>query len=252
MSWCDRLASTPGVGFQLTPYFASFEVIRAWGPLLNSMVDGFNNPTFTVTEIQNGYSVTTQDGFIYSADHIRSGVMFAHRLKAKPTSGGPPVMEMLSTPHPFTQLLPEVSSKLIESTRMLPDIASRKISQFGIVSTTRASLDDLPPGLVRFIDYLSRPWGKVVDAFSVEVVSEIDESEHWTDRCQHKIARPQDPDELMSITLDFHRKFKVGQVASEGQMRTIISKCSESALAYLERLAEGNMFDEHIIGRKAG
>lgn len=215
------------------------------------MVDQFNNPTFAGTEIQNGVGFTTRDGFNLSADHIRSSVAFIHRMKAKAVSGGPPIMEMSSTPQPFTELLPVVSDKLIEITRLLPGISSRKINQVGIVSSTRAAAEDLPPGISRFIDYLKRPWGQGdLPAFSVEVISVVDETEHWTDRCQHKIVQPEDPDELMTLSFDFHRKFKSGQATSESQMRTLLNKGGGDALAYFERLAEGNMFDEHLISSK--
>jgi hypothetical protein len=249
LSWCDRLASTPVVGFQLTPYFAIHEIVQAWSPILGDMVDQFRNPTFTVNVNQGVLSITSKDGFQYGADHTRVSVGFAHQLKATPVTGGPPIMEMLSKPLPFTELLPEVSRRLIEAARLLPNLTNRKIFQVGTVSTTRVTFKDLPPGIARFIDYLGRPWEKKINAFSVEVTSEVGRADAWADRCQHRLIQPEDPDELMTVVFDFHRQFEAGQTPSEAQMKTLLTKCNADALGYFERLAEGNMFDEHIIGR---
>ncbi|MET4199080.1 hypothetical protein ABIA95_003080 [Bradyrhizobium sp. LA8.1] len=220
--------------------------------MLDRMVDQFHKPTFSIAENGGLLSFSNRDGFVYQADHLRAAVTFQYHLKAKPVSGGPPIMEMLSTPQPYTEMLPIVSEKLVEATRLLPQVSKRKILQVGIVSVTRAALADLPPGIVRFIEYLKRPWSnKDLPSFSIEIVSEIEEAEHWVDRCQHRIVLAEDPDELMSLTFDFHRKFKVGQPSSESQMKTLLAKGSEAALSYFERIGEGNLFDEYLIGRKA-
>jgi hypothetical protein len=251
LSWCDRLASTPSVGFQLTPHFALLDIFSAWSPFFDKMFDQFRNPTFTVENVQNAVAITTKDGFHYSADHTRVAVAFVHRLKAKPVSGGLPVLEMLSTPLPYTELLPKVSERLISAARLLPTISERKILQVGVVSTTRAASADLPPGLLKFIEYLGRPWGSKLTMFSIDVISEINSTDNWTDKCLHKLVKPEDPEELMTLTLDFHRQFKTSQQTTEAQMKTLITRCSEDALSYFEDLAVGNRFDEHIIGRKS-
>jgi hypothetical protein len=227
-------------------------VAENWSPILDKMYDQFRNPTFTLNDIQNaGFSFTTNDGFLYSSDQMRVSVSFVHRMRAVPVSGGPPVMEMLSKALPYTQLLPQVTERMIEAARLLPNISERKILQVGVVSTSQADLKDVPPGIRRFIDYLKRPWGgKNLNSFSIELVADIEETENWIDRCQHKVNQPENPEELLGLAFDFHRKFKTGQATSEAHMKTLINKCGEDALAYFERLAEGNMFDEHIISGK--
>jgi hypothetical protein len=246
------LASTPIVGFQLTPHFALAEIFRAWSPILDKMVDEFRNPTFTFNNDQGSVlSFTTKDGFVYAVDHMKASVSFMHRLQAKAVSGGPPVMEMLSKPLPYTELLAQVSERLIEAARLLPNISDRKIFQVGVVSTTRVDIKDVPPGIERFIDYLKRPWGgKEISWFNVQMINDVNETESWTDRCQHQLNRPEKLEDLLTLSFDFHRKFKVGQASSEAHMRTLLNKCIEDGLAYFEKLAEGNMFDEHIIGDK--
>ena len=160
-------------------------------------------------------------------------------------------MEMLSKPLPFTELLPEVSERLVTAARLLPNLSERKIFQVGVVSTTRAANAEVPPGISRFISYLGKPWGNEISSFSIEVTSDVGKTDVWTDRCQHRILRPEDPEELMTIIFDFHRQFKSGQAISEAQMKTLANKCGEDALKYFETLAEGDRFDEHIISKTA-
>lgn len=249
MSWCDRLASTAGVGFHLSPHFAINDVVSTFAPILDPMVDDFRNPTFTLADHPNGgFNVTTVDGYIYFVDHSRIAVSFQHRMKATAVSGGPPVMEMLSTPKPYTDLLSECSKRLVEATRLLPNIANRKLFQAGVVSTTRVAYDDVPPGILRMVKYQARPWGhEELSSFNMEVTSKVIEEDGWKDRCQHRLIRPEDRKELMSLIFDYHRKFEVAQASSEAQLRTVITKCSQDALAYFEKLAVGDLFDEHII-----
>jgi hypothetical protein len=251
ISWCDRLAATPTIGFQLTPHFDMGSLVENWSTIMDQLVDQFRNPTFVINEGQN-FSFTTKDGFVYSSDQTRVVVAFIHRMRAVPVSGGPPIMEMLSRPLPYTQLLPEVTERMIEAALLLPRISDRKVYQVGVVATTRVDLKDVPPGIGKFVDYLKRPWGeKELSSFNFELTSDVDETEHWIDRCQHKIVRLENPEELPSLSFDFHRQFKSGQATSASHMRTLTSKCAEAALAYFERLAEGDMFDEHTIGREA-
>ena len=121
MSWCDKLASTPGVGFLLSPHFFSADtLVESLSPILDQWVDGLDRPTFTVNQHASfNVSLTTKDGFTYGFDHNRVHVAFNHRIRAKPVSGGPPVMEMLSVPKPYTALLDEACERLIEATSLL-------------------------------------------------------------------------------------------------------------------------------------
>jgi hypothetical protein len=225
--------------------------VDCFSPLLEKLVDQFRNPTFTIIDQPNpnSYAFTTADGFAYGADHTKVSVAFQHRLKAKAISGGPPIMEMLSTPLPFTELLPTVSEKLVAVTRMLPEISMRKAFRVGVVSSTSVALEDVPPGISRMIEYMGRPWGGATSAFQFVTTTRIATAENWTDSCQHTLVRSEDPEKLLALSFDFHRTFNVGQATTEASLKTLLSKCSEADLNYFEDLAEGNRFDEHIISK---
>lgn len=253
MSWCDKLASTPSAGFGLDWHFATSDAVLTGlssilDPLVKNEKPQFNinrNDTFAV-------NITTQDGFSYGVEPSKIYVGFQHSMKFKPVSGGAPIMEMLSTPLPFTTLLKSISRRLAETTLSVPGHKTRKITRVGIVTTTLLDEDDAPPGIVRFIEYIGRPWGGLVENYSIQITSLISKTPDWTDKCLHQIIRPSDPDELTNITFDWHRTFAQGIGISPDHIRSIWFRAEHDALAYFEELAEGGRFDEQLIDtRKA-
>ncbi len=120
MSWCNKLASTPSVGLKFNYHFApSTDILDALTPILDGLVAG-EKTKFAINS-QEAFAVefTTEDGFHYGIDPSRVWIDFQHRLKVKPISGGPPIAELLSRPAPFSELLPEVSKRLIDATERI-------------------------------------------------------------------------------------------------------------------------------------
>lgn len=249
MSWCDRLASTPGVGFRLTPYYASSEsVFDAWQPMLSKWAKSERMP-FTVDK-QDAFSatITTEDGFQYGTDPNRSFVNFYHRIRPKSVSGGPPVMEMLSRPRPYTDLLPEVSERLVDATLMLPGNKTRNVLRVGVVSTTKVSEGDIPPGIKRFIEYIGRPWKASSASYQIHLTADLGAAGGLHDRCVHTLTKPEDePDGLISLNFDWQRAFDSERAASRDNLIEMLGKAQKAALAYFEDLAEGSRFDEDVI-----
>jgi hypothetical protein len=252
LSWCDKLASTPAVGFTLDWHFAtSHAILQALSPVLDKLVQD-NKPVFTV-ERQEPFNVvfTTNDGFQYSVDPSKSVVSFQHRLKVKRTSGGPPTMELLSHPLPFSQLLPEVSKRLVEATLLLPGAKARMLTRIGIVSTTVVAEDEVPPGIERFIKYIGRPWKGSVDNYNIQIVADLDKTPKWSDRCAHLLVKPEDREQLPTLQFDWQRTFASGRPLTDESLRDVTATAERASLKYLEELAEGSQFDEDIIGGSA-
>ena len=251
MSWCDKLASTPTVGVKLSPFVTSGDALfDALSPVINNyVVDGkltINVERHDTTSI----AFNTDVGLRYGVDHSSVSIAFNHRLKANPVSGGLPELQMLSTPAPYTHLLPNVSEKLVEAAILLPKFGSRSITRFGIVSSTAVSEDDLPPGVRRFVEYFSRPWAEKIDNYSFLVVANVAEGDGWTDSCIHNIVKPEDQSALLTINFDYGRKFDDEKIATEDRLRSISRDVRKDALSYFEEMAEGSRFDERIIGAK--
>jgi hypothetical protein len=130
LSWCDKLASTPGIGVRLTPYFASGDSIidGLSKSVLNAQTEGANfEPRFTVDAVTPfGLNFSTNDGYVYQVDHRGLVVSFNYRIRAEPSSAGPPTMKLLSEPAPYSKLLPIVAEKMVEAVTSLGHADERK------------------------------------------------------------------------------------------------------------------------------
>ena len=149
--WCDKLASTPTVGLRLERRVISSGAIL---DAISSLIAKWHTAdadTFTLSK-QDAFSIelVTHDGFSYGIDPSRISVGFAHRMKIKQSSGAVPIVELMSTPQPFSMLISEVCRRLLEVAALLEPDAKRNITQCGIVSTTNVSEADAPPAFYFF------------------------------------------------------------------------------------------------------
>jgi hypothetical protein len=247
MSWCDKLASTPAVGLRFEPLAASSNsLLDALSPLLSGMFEG-EKPKFSL-EVTDPMSLSfiTDDGFKYGVDASRIHVSFNHRLQARAVSAGPPIMEMLSKPQPYTELLPTVVDRLIEATMLLPRIEKRPLTRVGVVALTMVDEKDVPPGIVRLLEYLARPW-EALRGMEASVTALLREDSHSRDHCIHMIKSPKAVDDLLTLQFDWQREFVSGHTISRNSLNEIIGSSVDKALSYFEELAEGSRFDERII-----
>lgn len=243
MSWCDKLASRPTVGLSFNKHFRpSSELLSAIVPVLDELA-GPVTDKFTLSK-QDTFSVDfiTESGYRYYIDASRISVEFQHRVKVKNTSGGMPVMELLSKQEPYTHMLAEVSKRAVHAAELLIG-QNRILERIGVVSTTIVSESDAPPGIRRGIDYLSRPWENEVENYQFQVVARTNKTDEWGDRCIINLSKPEtDEDEdLVTLQFDYQRKFsgKKGMSSLKPSMATL----QGVALAYFEDLALGDMFD---------
>jgi hypothetical protein len=248
VSWCDKLASTPSVGLKIDSRFlSSSSVLNALAPILDRWVEG-DKLRFSI-ERQDPFNLvfTTDDGFQYGIEQSKIYVNFTHRIKPKATSGGPPVMEMLSQALPYTTLLPQAAERVVEAALLVPDGKGRQVTRIGIVATTTVAREDLPPGIVRFIEYLGRPWRGSVPGLSLQIIGDIGKASTWTDRCIHAVNKPEETDELVTLSFDWQRTLATGRAITSDNLNELFLSAQKAALQYFEDLAEGNRFDEELL-----
>jgi hypothetical protein len=160
-------------------------------------------------------------------------------------------MEMLSKPAPYTELLDQVGEKSIELALLLTKMKDRKINRLGIMSVTQVAEEEIPPGIRKFIEYMSRPWGSGVEQFNFNVVGVVEEDDVRRDRCVHTIQRPEDDSKLMTLQFDWQREFKQPLNATRPVLEEAMRIGKRAALSYFEALAEGSQFDEPAIDSAA-
>jgi hypothetical protein len=250
ISWCDKLASTPGVGVGLDwAYLPSSHYQQAMTPVTSKWVDD-EKQAFNI-DSQDAYTVafTSFDGFHYGFNSSRIYTEFRHRMKYLPQSAGPPTAELISKPLPYTQLLPLISDRLIEATRLVVAGSERTLKRVGIVATTAVIEDEAPPGVRRFIDYICRPWAVKADNYNIDITSKLPKSpkSEWSDRCQHVVTKPEHGDGLVTFKLDYQRVFDSPKTLSIKLLDEILQKARIDALKYFEDVGQGERFDENII-----
>lgn len=249
MTWCDKLASTPAVGYQFEQHFASADrIIDSLSPIIDQWYDN-GKPTFQVAKHESFHVELHHDsGFIYSVAETKASITFQHRLKLRNTSAGPPVAELISSPLQFTTLIDKALVELVKVTQLLPGSKNRHINRVGIVTSTNASRDDLPPGITKMLNYFGRPWDAGLHAFNINVTAKLREDDNFLDRCIHNIVKNEnDDDELITFRFDWQRELKKPINVIEEDMHKLNSSSQKAAMSYFEELGVGNVFDERII-----
>lgn len=253
MSWCDKLASVPTVGFKLNNHFAPIDtLLNAMFPIFDRIPEGqAKNVTVEQSTTAFATAFTTNDGFKYVLSEGSVSVAFNHRVRFRQVSGGPPTMEMLSKPMPFTTLLPGVFDKLVEATLLMPEASKRTINRVGIISTTPIAEEDIPPGIKRMLEYVARPWKGKFENFNVSLNMIINDAGETTDRCIHTIIKPDDSEQLMTLQFDWQRIFKTPWTVTKANCERALKEAQKEALKYFEDLAEGSRFDEVLLRESA-
>lgn len=248
MSWCDKLGSTPAVGFGLEAHFISgTELLTALSPVLDRLSSGEKN-RFSVESVDtHSMQFITDEGFRYGADPRRVHVTFNHRLKAVPTSAGLPRMEILSSQEPYTKLLLKTGEKAIEAATLLDQAHQRSLRRVGIMTISAVNIDDAPPGIARYIDYISAPWGARSDQYSINITGFLSENKDYIDKCLHIVSRGGDGDDLINITLDWYRTFNSPRRVNKSNLEPLFDAASKAALEYFEEVGEGGRFDAELI-----
>jgi hypothetical protein len=167
-------------------------------------------------------------------------------MRLKAVSGGPPVGEMLSTPLPYTALLPQLAKDLVDLVLLLPSSPNRKVRRIGVIASANVEPDVAPPGVRRFLDYVGKPWKRLIDGYRFEVTGIIEENSTHSDRCIHTLAHVEGGD-LLALKFDWQRTFAKGQLMTEDGLQKSSEAAQKSALEYFEDLAVGNRFDAELI-----
>lgn len=244
-SWCDKLASTPAIGLRITPFFHPSEhILAALSPLLNLEFDD-EKPTFNVEALEAfKVVINTNAGYLYSIDQTSLTVAFNHRMKAKPTSGGPPTMELISNPAPYTDLLQQVSDRLMRLVSLLePLLRNRQLHRVGIVSSTVVLDEDAPPGVRSIFEEIGRPFGGTTESFNIALTNTIKSDDNIQERCIHNLTKPENSEQMLNINLDWQGHYVKPKNITEPILKGLLAESTSSAISYFDKFAEGGLSD---------
>lgn len=244
VSWCDKLASTPAIGIFFEPHHASSaSILDQIAPLLNQLG--------TAKEV--GYQIEKSDplavlliqdqGFQYGVEARRMFIDFKHRLKVKHVSGSHPVLDMLSTPSPYTQALTDMQQRIVRLYEMVDPKGLRSVSRIGMVSTTIVDRSDVPPGIEKFISFLESPWASGSESLNFTLMGKISDNDDSIDKCLHTVVELDNEPGMVNLRFDFQRTFKSVVPTKASKIEELLPRVAKSALSYFESLAIGDRFD---------
>jgi len=189
VTWLDRLASTPSAGVLLDPqHHASSRLLEAMRPIVDELF-GDGRPTFTVDR-HDSFSVAigANVGYQFSVEPQKVFVDFAHKLEAKLAGAGPPVVRLTSEQRPYSELLPETIGRLVRLVGLVDAVSPRKVHRVGIISKTVVDEQEAPPGVLRFIKSISKPWPGGLSDYGIRIGANLSHSKGVRQRCIHNIS----------------------------------------------------------------
>jgi hypothetical protein len=248
VSWCDKLASSPAIGVRLDKVYAPVSsLLDPLTPVVSTWVDKERDQAAFTVDHQDQFACTLQtlDGFSYLLGPEQLTVDFKHRLRFRAQSAGPPTAELMSKPRPYSEVLEEVTKKLLQMVELVTASKVRKLLRIGVVSTTLVSEDEIPPGILRFLKHVTKPWTSSADSYNFELTTKLPKGkgDSHQDRCIHALTKAENGEGLVTIRLDYQRVFEAGKGLSMSSLPGLISDSKKAALSYFEDVAQGERFD---------
>jgi len=245
MSWCDKLGSTPSIGYQLDWHALPTDILlNALSPVLDRMVSG-DEQRFSI-DLKEALKLTftSYDGFQFGFEPSKIFVGFTHRAELRTGSGGIPTLILSSKPSAYTSLLAEIQQYLLDAMESVNRLKPRRLTGIGVVSTTSAMQDEIPPGIQKLLTYVGNPWSGKLQALTFQAQTILDENNEYSHRCIHTIIKTQKEDDPVQLVFDCQRVYRKPQDTDTNRLRAATEGLKTFALDYFEQLAQGDRFDD--------
>jgi hypothetical protein len=219
MTWLDHVLAMPTVGCGVVPSFhTAQELISALRPQLKEW--GKTTELGITSEQPLLLTIARKDGFTYSFEPDKFAVQFRYRyeLKQKPGQAIPELSPGLEF-QKFSVLLGKAIDDYCAIFDQVVGSESRAVVRMGIVATCRLDKELLPPGVERFVRYLTQPWGKPLTKCQTHLVGVLSKDEKIQDRCHHQLDMTDDRPNDVHFTLGsdcFRRHYKLSKERYRG------------------------------------
>lgn len=248
MIWLDSLLAVPVVGIHMNPDFKEvFEFQKHGGNFLDFLKKDkaleMGNIEITPMEIW-GYSVSVRKtGFSFVLTPQNVTAQYIYEIKPVTHPGSLPAFEPSET-MAYTQLLEKSFNYVQHFFSPIKDLTGFQFDRIGIVANIGSDKESLPPGVVRWIEHLSKPWGALVKSESL-LLAKIKENKEakYRDQCHHIMKFDETiPETGIQFTLDWQRVFEKPISISETKELTVnLTSCKDEALKYFQKFGEGDL-----------
>lgn len=248
MIWMDNLFAVPAIGIRMNPNFNEvFEFQKRFGGFFEYLIHqekyGVDQIKIESQEIW-GYSVTVRKtGFLFVLTPRGIVSQFLYEVSKKEQPGGLPKFE-LPEPMLYSQALEKVRKYIEIIFGFMKDLKGFQYDRIGVVASVGSDKDSLPPGILRWLEYLGKPLGNVTKSEASFLAKFQDSKENeFYDQCHHLIRFDDSAPEIgYRIVLDWQRMFDKPKVISDTRdLVTNLNSAKEEAIKYFQKFGEGDL-----------
>lgn len=242
MSWLDSVLVAPTIGLGIK---LPLRVDADKGRYLASFLDFISSKGEAKIALEgkpekNPLAVKLA-GHTISLSNERLAVSYGYEVKTVVNEKGLPSFALPEV-IPYSELLCTVKSYFLEAAKCLEPAGGTTYSFIGIVAATSLNAEALPPGVERFIEYISGAWEGLVAIDMARLTVKLSENSLATDRCHHTCkfdtAKREDG---FTLKLDWQRVYKTESPLRLQDLSQNLDSCIHAFLDYCERFGEGNL-----------
>lgn len=248
MIWLDTLLAVPVVGIHINPEFKEvFEFQKRIGNFLDYLRKDKalekGNIEIKAEEIW-GYSISVRKtGFSFTLTPNDIIGQYSYEIKQITQPGSLPTFEPPET-IAYSQLLEKTLSYIQEFITLIKDLKGFQFERIGIVANVGGDKESLPPGVLRWLKHLSKPWGTLIKSQSI-LLAKLQENKEaqYRDQCHHIVNFDDTiPEAGVRFTLDWQRFFeKPVSMSDMNVLPANLLSCKNEALNYFQNFGEGGL-----------
>jgi len=243
MSWLDNLLSVPAIGIRIRSDLSFMNQFQnSVHKILEILKDKYGEIEFKKADIW-GYLIRPAkvSGFNYIISFNKINTFYKYRLQQKIISGKFPTVEYPDLKL-YSDILNDNLKEILFVFEELKEIKGIKYDMIGIVADSTLPKDGFPPGIISWIDYIGKPWGKKVSKLEMTLLAKLHENETYYEQCHHSIKFDEpDPDNEVEFKLDWQRVSNEPISLETNRLLDDLNSCLSKANIYFEKFGEGNL-----------
>lgn len=240
LTWIDQVLATPTIGINHDAWLAL--PVEAW-PALQTLFDKFTEEKGQATvETKDPLEIrlNTESGLAMTMKAHDLVVSRNYKLRTVERPGKLPDVDLPAIV-PFTSLLGDVIQLINDFAREAR--FGRRVHRLGIVAECHLNIEDVPPGVSRFLAHLAAPWKQSrLIAATTNLTAVLEETPRHTDRCHHAASYDLGAErKTLRMRLDWQRVFEPTPLhLGPSDLAAELNTCRDAALRYFERFGVGD------------
>lgn len=243
MLWLNEVLAVPALGVHIkTEFKTKPKLIDCLAEFSHDLSNAGNSLIIEQKELWGFQIIFKNSGFKYTLTPNNIVGSFSYLISEEEQPGGFPHIQTPSL-KTYIELVEELEKHFFSLLQVMENLVGIEYDRIGMVTYVKLDKDSLPPGLVAWIGYLSKPWGTELIKSNTKLLTKLHEGSDFHDRCHHDLRLDEETIETagVELRLDFQRIFTDGIAFKKNELIAKIGLCKETALAYFEKFGEGDL-----------